>query len=87
MYNWPDILNGLFILGGALVNCLNVRMIIRDKILRGVSIWPALWFSTWGLWNLFFYAHLSQWWSLVAEFGIVGANVTWLGLAAYYRYK
>lgn len=48
----PDIINGLFELGGALLLLMNVVRLHRDKIVRGVHVLPTVFFSAFGFWNL-----------------------------------
>lgn len=81
----PDLVNGLFEFFGGAVNWLNVRQLLRDKKLRGVSKIPTVVFTTWGFWNLFYYPHLGQWLSFTGGIVIVGANAFWVYLAWRYR--
>lgn len=85
MYN--DLINGLFEFGGAGINLLNVRAILRDKKLQGVHWAPYGFFTSWGLWNLWYYPSLDQWFSFVGGAAIVLVNGTWLVLALYYIQK
>jgi hypothetical protein len=80
--NWltPDAINASFIAFGALTTWLNVRQLLLDREVKGVvgSLW---WFyTTWGLWNLYYYPHLGQMFSFWAEVVLVSGNITWLGL-------
>ncbi len=83
--HWPDLVNGAFEFFGGAVNWLNVRQLLRDKKLRGVSKIPAVVFTSWGIWNLFYYPHLDQWLSFTGGLVIVGANAVWVALAWRYR--
>lgn len=87
MINLPDAVNGVFELGGAAVNLLNIKAIVRDKEVRGINSWVYVWFSTWGLYNLYYYPHLGQWLSFAGGAAIVAVNCSWLGLAVYYWKK
>jgi len=60
----PDLINGLFEFAGAFALALNVRQLWRDKEVKGVHPIPTAFFAAWGLWNLFYYPHLGQYWSL-----------------------
>ena len=86
MSHWPDYVNGAFEFFGGAVNWLNVRHILRDKKVRGVSIIPTF-FSSWGLWNLFYYPSLDQWASFTGGLVIVGANIAWVRYAWRYRHE
>lgn len=72
---------------GGFVILLNVRRILRDKLVRGFD-WRVLGFFTlWGLWNLFYYPHLGQWLSFFGGLWIVLVNTVYLGLMIYYINK
>lgn len=84
----PDVINGCFEIGGAAVLALNVKRLHRDRRIAGVHWGPTLFFALWGLWNLFYYPSLGQWWSTVGGCLLVLVNIIWLvqlgcyGLAA-----
>ena len=80
----PDHVNGIFELGGGLLTWLSVRRLVIDKEVKGVSWWPIWFFTVWGIWNLYYYPHLDQWWSFVGGIFIVVANTVWLVLLVYY---
>ena len=69
------------------MNLLNVKALYRDKKVRGVKILPSVFFTSWGIWNLYYYPHLGQWLSFAGGLAIVWANLTWVGLALYYSHK
>ena len=80
-----DVINGTFeALGGCLL-WMNVARIIKDKCCKGVSVVPTAFFMLWGYWNLYYYPHLSQWWSFVGGLNVVAANTTWVVLMLVYR--
>lgn len=79
-----DTVNGLYEAIGGVMLWMNVRRLHRDKQVKGVSILPTAFFSSWGLWNLYFYPHLGQWLSFAGGAFLVVANVTWCGQMIYY---
>jgi hypothetical protein len=81
----PDAINGGFEFFGGAVNWLNVRRLVIDKQLRGVSKIPAIVFTSWGVWNLYYYPYLDQWVSFTGGLVIVAANVVWVWFAWKYR--
>jgi hypothetical protein len=81
----PDLINGGFELFGGALNWLNVRQILKDKQIKGVSVVPSAIFTTWGFWNLYYYPHLDQWASFTGGLIIVGANAAWVYLALKYK--
>jgi uncharacterized membrane protein YfcA len=84
--SWSDLANGCFELVGGFMILLNCLKLYRDKKVLGVSLLPTLFFTSWGLWNLFYYPHLGQWLSFTGGLLIAAANFVWLYLALYYRW-
>lgn len=83
----PDQVNACFEGAGAILNIMNIRQILRDKVVHGVTVWPTIFFITWGLWNLFYYRNLNQVTSFVAAGGLVLVNLVWVGLFIFYQRK
>lgn len=82
-----DIINGLFeLLGGSLL-ILNIIQLRKDKCIKGVSWTPVAFFTSWGLWNLYYYPSLEQWFSFFGGLFIVVINSVWLALVLYYNSK
>lgn len=82
-----DWFNGLYEFGGSAMCWLNVRRAFKDKKFSGVSIAPVAFFTSWGIWNLYYYPHLNQWVSFAGGMMLVIANGTWLGQMLYYGRK
>ena len=83
----PDLFNGLFELFGGILYLLNIKILLREKEVKGVSLLPTVFFTSWGFWNLFYYPNLEQWFSFFGAIVLVITNLTWLILAIYYRRK
>ena len=82
-----DYINGLFELVGSYFTWINAWTLYRDKEIKGVY-WPAtLFFSVWGVWNLYYYPSLHQWASFSAGIILVLGNIAWIFLLARYRRK
>ena len=78
-----DLFNGMFEFVGAMFAWMNVAQLRRDQCVRGVY-WPAwFFFSAWGLWNLFYYSNLAQWFSFAGGIALVSGNIAWC--CAYWR--
>lgn len=83
----PDLINGVFECSGGLFIYLSVRALHRAKIVRGVS-WPHVaFFSSWGVFNIYFYSHLDQWLSWAGGLFLVLMNTIWLGQIFYYLWS
>lgn len=75
-----DYVNAFFEGGGAVVQLLNVRQLLRDKTVRGVHWIPLLFWTAWGFWNTVYYPMLGQWWSFAGGLCVVACNVAYLAL-------
>lgn len=82
----PDIINAIFEFGGGCLIWLSVRQLWKDKELKGVHWAPIIFFWAWGVWNLFYYPSLDQWWSFTGGLWIVVANGVWMGQILYYKW-
>lgn len=84
----PDLINGGFeAAGGLVILLLNIRCTHRDKAVKGINPWATGFFASWGLWNLFFYPSLDQWWSFAGGAFLVAMNFIWFGQLVYYSRK
>lgn len=80
----PDAINGTFELMSGFFLWNNVRILVKQKSVRGVSIITTAVFTLWGFWNLFYYPYLGQILSFVGGLNVVSANLTWVYLAIRY---
>jgi len=82
-----DLINAIFELGGGILCWLNVRRLLKDRIVKGIS-WPVqAFFASWGIWNLYYYPSLGQYLSLYGGIFLVASNITWVVLAIRFREK
>jgi len=84
---WQDLANAIKEVVAGLFCWNNVRLLIRDKEVKGVSILTIAFFSLWGYWNLYYYPWLNQILSFIGGLVVVSANTTWVILAVYYTRK
>ena len=82
-----DIINGLFEFTSAIFCSINVVQLIKDKKIMGVSWVPTMFFTLWGLWNIYYYPSLGQMYSLIGGVSIVTVNTLWLILVWKYSKK
>lgn len=81
-----DLINGSFEVLAGLLQIANIVQIYKDKSVKGVTIYPLLLFTVWGLFNLiFFYPTLQLWLSWMGGSIIIVTNVIWIIL--YFKYK
>ena len=81
----PDLINGSFEFfgGGALV--LNIRQLLKDKKVRSIHWGSSIFFTSWGIWNIWYYPFLGQWASFSGGLFLCAANVVWFFLRVRYR--
>lgn len=80
-----DLINGLFEIAGAVAVWRNVVKLYKDKQIRGVDWRLWIFFSSWGIWNLYYYPSLDQWFSTIGGAIMVIANLVWVFLAIKYK--
>lgn len=83
----PDMINGLFELVGSIFLLFNVFQMMKDKELKGTSITPVIFFTSWGFWNLYFYPSVGAYWSFLGGICVVCVNTLWMCLTFYYMRK
>lgn len=82
--NNVDMINAVFEGGGAIFLCLNVRRLLRDRSVKGVSLVTTTWWTTWGFWNVYYYRAVTCPASFYAGIAVVAVNAVWLALAVWY---
>lgn len=82
----PDFFNGCFEFGGALWLLKDVAALYRARKIEGVHWAPRAYFALWGVWNLFYYPALSQWWSFSGGLAIVCVNTFWVLQLLWYSF-
>jgi hypothetical protein len=80
-----DITNGFFEIVGSIAVWANVRQIVKDKRSAGISPLAMGFFTIWAFWNLIYYYHLSQWFSMLAAVPLAIGDLIWVGLMIKFR--
>jgi hypothetical protein len=83
----PDLINGMFEACGSVAILSHCRQVLKDKMIKGVSIPSVIFFTAWGAYNCFFYPHLHQWLSFAGGLFIFTANLFWIYLMWKYKDK
>jgi len=82
----PDWINGSIELIGAYFTWMNAWKLYKDREIKGVY-WPTMvFFTIWGVWNLYYYPALDQWFSFMAGIVLVLGNAIWVALAIRMKY-
>jgi hypothetical protein len=87
MSNYNDLINGSFELLSGLFTILNIVKLVKDKELKGISYIPIVFFTIWGIWNLYYYPSLNQIYSFIGGLMITTVNLIWIILLFYYKWK
>lgn len=78
--NIPDLINGSFELLAAAAVLNNCWTVWQHKQVRGVSIASTAFFLLWGVWNLYYYPYLDQFFSFAGGIAITIANIIYVAL-------
>lgn len=82
----PDLINASFeVLAGGILT-LNCWRLFKDKVVKGISPISVIFFTSWGVWNLYYYPYLSQPLSFWGGILVVGANGVWIVQMVYYTW-
>ena len=79
-----DLVNGLFEALAGLFVLNHCRVLRRDRAVAGVSIASVVFFTAWGVWNLFYYPALGQSLSFIGGLFVVVANGLYVGMLLSY---
>jgi hypothetical protein len=82
-----DLVNGLFECSGGILVWFNVFKLIRDKKVMGLYLPVSIFFTSWGVWNIYYYPSLNQMYSFYGGVLLAAANIVWISLAYYYKSK
>lgn len=83
----PDQINGIFEALGALFVFNHCRHVLRQWQVAGVSVMSTVFFTAWGLWNLYYYPQLNQPFSFYGGEALVVANLCWVGLMLAVKFQ
>ena len=80
----PDFINAAFEILGAFFVFLSIRKLYFDKLVRGIHWAGIAFFTSWGLWNIYYYPSLDQWASFAGAIAISFSNLIYLSMIIYY---
>jgi hypothetical protein len=78
---WQDCVNACYELGGSIATCFSIMVLLRDRVVKGIHWFPTVFFFTWGIWNIYYYYHMTQPISQIGGGALAVANAVWLFLA------
>jgi hypothetical protein len=80
-----DLITSLFQIGAVIFLLDNIRMLLKDRQLKGVSIGMIFFFTLWGYWGIYMFHMLKQTFSMWTNVAIAVAYTVWLTLAFYFK--
>ncbi len=80
----PDFINGSFETLGGVTTFLNCWRLYKDKEVKGVVWQLTIFYTAWGLWNMYYYPYLNQWLSFAGGLVIVTGNILWIMQVIWY---
>lgn len=81
----PDMINGGFEFAAGVAILNHCFTLWRDRCVAGVSTASVAFFSVWGVWNIFYYPHLDQFWSCAGGVFVTLANTVYVALLLRFR--
>lgn len=81
----PDMINSLFEGFAGLMVLNHCRVLHAEKMVRGVSVVSSLFFTVWGVWNVYYYPALNQPLSFYGGLFVVVANAAYVWMMIFYR--
>jgi len=87
MEQYTDLINGIFEVCGGVFVIPSIIKISKEKRVNGINWITTLFFTCWGIWNLFFYPFHGLTISFYGGVFLVLANGIWLVLLIYYQHK
>ena len=86
MAEWQDAVNALFLFGATLFMGLNIKQLNKDKLVRGFSAWPVIYFLLWNLYSLYYLVHLNQLISFMLELAFMSVSLFYVCQIMHYKY-
>lgn len=81
----PDLINAGFEFFSSLALLASCQRVKKEKTATGVSLITICFFTSWGLWNMYYYPSLGQSLSFYCGILVVLANLYWIYLIVKYR--
>ena len=80
----PDLINGIFEFSGGFFVLNHIRVLLKHKAVAGVSILSNVFFTSWAIWNIYYYNHLDQLLSWYGGMFLGSMNVVYVSLQIYF---
>lgn len=81
-----DFVNALFEIAAVGATIINIRQILKDKCIHGVTVIAQIFYFAWSLWNVYFYYSYSTMFSYWVSVIFCLMNIIWLVLVFYFKF-
>lgn len=82
-----DLVNSVFESASIFVILMNIRKLISDKHISGITIFSQFFYYTWAIWNVYFYYAWGTFFSYWAALILAAVNTVWVLLVLYYKFR
>ena len=82
--NYSDLINGGVEFIGGLLILISIYKLYKDKEVKGISWIPNVYFTAWGVWNIFFYFFNGFLFSFIGGVLVAITSIIWLIQLWYY---
>jgi hypothetical protein len=83
----PDLVNGSLEVACSVMLWFDVRALVRDRSVQGVSLLARFFFWGWSIWNLWWYPHLGQTLSFAGAVAVMLPQTIWVFLLIKWRQR
>jgi hypothetical protein len=80
-----DLINGGFEFAAGIAILGHCFRLLEDRRVAGVSTGSVAFFSLWGVWNIYYYPLLDQFWSFAGGIFVTLANTAYVALLIRFR--
>lgn len=81
-----DQINGILEMAASIFILNHCRVLEKDKAVKGISILSVVFFTLYGIFNIFYYPSIAQWVSFWAGLFIVVVNFLYLWMVLKYKF-
>lgn len=83
--NAVDTINSLLVFGYIIFGFINIKSVMRDKVIKGISIYFVYFIVIVSTWNMYYYYSLEQYISMILAIILCIINIIWSSLILYYK--
>lgn len=82
-----DIINACWEFMGGISVFSSIKTLYLDKMVKGYNWKTIFFFTSWGIWNVYFYPVNNHMYSFYGGLFLCSMNITWVIFILYYKFK